>query len=137
EDSDLRDLHADDGANVLNERRKLRGLPSENSRGEINFFSQCIAAKRRRGFKRGACDWTVSRVLEEFRTAPQVTCVIAAKRDRCGRNPLLEVFAGDLAPYWRHQAWRRTGRLRKHEPRWTMTRQPGWGPASPASFLPR
>jgi hypothetical protein len=39
EDSDLRDLHAHDGANILHERRQLGGLASENSRGEIDLFS--------------------------------------------------------------------------------------------------
>ena len=136
EDSDLRDLHADDGADILHEGRKLGGLARQNSRGEIDLFSQCIAAKRRGRLERGADDRTISRMLEDFGTATQVAHVIATKRDCRGRDPLLEVFACDLPPRRRRQAWRRTGRLGKKQPGWPMTRQPGWSPASPASLLP-
>ena len=47
EDSDLRELHPDDRADILHEGREVGGLAAEHPGREVDLFAERIAAERR------------------------------------------------------------------------------------------
>ena len=99
------------------------------------FLPQHVPAQCRRRIEDGPHDRSVSAMLEQLGSAPQVRQVITAKRQGRGRDPLLEIVARDC----RCAARRRVpglvpGLLGQSQTRWAMTGEPRRGPASPAAI---
>ena len=84
EDAHLRDLHRDDGTDIVDEGGEVGRLMREDACNQIDPFALRIAAKCRRRLEGGTDDRGIDGMFEQFRAAADVADVVATKRDCCG-----------------------------------------------------
>ncbi len=96
EQLDLRQLHRHDGRRILHEGLERGSFARLHPRRQINLLLQHLSADQRRPVEYRPDDRAIDRMLKEFRSAAQVARIIAAKRDRRGRDLFLQFIARQI-----------------------------------------